>query len=247
MDADTAKSGKKWFLTAAPQCPYPDAADNDMLSGAVFFDAIWVQFYNNYCGLQSFAPDSSVQNNFNFHTWDNWAKTVSKNPAIEVLLGVPGSPGAAGSGYVTGSILASIITYCGQFSSFGGVMIWDMSQVYANPGFLDGVSSDLAALGTMPVSSSLMMMSSMSAPPTSTCGAVIVTVTTSIFITITASAVPTTVITATSTGGGATTTPVGQGTVPQWGQCGGEGYTGPTQCVAPYTCVELSVWWSQCE
>jgi chitinase len=25
------------------------------------------------------------------------------------------------------------------------------------------------------------------------------------------------------------------------------GYTGPTQCVAPYNCVELSVWWSQCE
>ena len=58
MNADTAASGKKWFLTAAPQCPYPDSADNAMLDGAVFFDAVWVQFYNNYCGLQSF--DASV-------------------------------------------------------------------------------------------------------------------------------------------------------------------------------------------
>ncbi|KIJ43285.1 carbohydrate-binding module family 1 protein [Sphaerobolus stellatus SS14] len=26
-------------------------------------------------------------------------------------------------------------------------------------------------------------------------------------------------------------------TVPHWGQCGGIGWTGPTVCAAPYTCV----------
>ena len=45
---DSASDGKTRYLTAAPQCPYPDAADNSMLDGAVSFDAIWVQFYNNY-------------------------------------------------------------------------------------------------------------------------------------------------------------------------------------------------------
>ncbi|KAI0081672.1 Exoglucanase 1 [Panus rudis PR-1116 ss-1] len=30
------------------------------------------------------------------------------------------------------------------------------------------------------------------------------------------------------------------GTVAQWGQCGGIGYTGPTTCAAPYTCHELN-------
>jgi chitinase len=230
MDANTASTGKKWFLTAAPQCPYPDSADNAMLDGQVSFDAIWVQFYNNYCGLQSFVAGASTQNNFNFQTWDNWAKTVSKNPAVKVLLGVPGSASAAGSGYETGSALASIIAYCKGFSSFGGVMTWDMSQIYANAGFLDSVHSDLGAGGTGPATSSTVKSTTTTVPS-------------STFVTVTTK----TSATMTTTSAVTTTTPSGPGTVNQWGQCGGTGYTGSTVCNAPYTCVEISVWWSQCE
>lgn len=140
MDQDTSKT---YYLTAAPQCPYPDAADNPMLDGTVSFDAIWVQFYNNYCGLQSFTPGSTTQQNFNFDTWDTWAKNVSKNPNVKVYLGVPGGPTAAGSGYEPVSSLAPIIQYAKGFSSFGGVMIWDASQAYANSGFLSGIRSAL--------------------------------------------------------------------------------------------------------
>ena len=215
-----ASSGKKWYLTSAPQCPYPDSADNTMLDGAVFFDAIWVQFYNNYCGLQSFIAGATTQNNFNFDTWDNWAKTVSSNPAVKVLLGVPGSSSAAGSGYETGSALAAVISYCEGFSSFGGVMTWDMSQIYANPGFLDGVYSDLVGGGTA------------AATPTTA------TVANSTFMTLTTKTSATTTT---------TSVPTGLGMVNRWGQCGGNGYTGSTVCAAPYTCVENSVWWSQCE
>lgn len=32
----------------------------------------------------------------------------------------------------------------------------------------------------------------------------------------------------------------------QWEQCGGEGWTGPTKCVAPYTCKAQNQWYSQC-
>ncbi|KAF7176011.1 hypothetical protein CNMCM7691_001186 [Aspergillus felis] len=138
-------TSKQYYITAAPQCPYPDAADGPMLNGAVSFDAIWVQFYNNYCGLQAFVPGSSSQNNFNFATWDTWAKTVSLNKNVKVFLGVPGSSTAAGSGYVSVDTLAGIISYAKGFSSFGGVMSWDASQVMANSGFLQGVR---AALGS---------------------------------------------------------------------------------------------------
>lgn len=31
-----------------------------------------------------------------------------------------------------------------------------------------------------------------------------------------------------------------------WGQCGGNGWTGPTQCISPYTCQKLNDWYSQC-
>lgn len=45
----------------------------------------------------------------------------------------------------------------------------------------------------------------------------------------------------TSGGGGSSS-----GTVAQYGQCGGQGYTGPTTCAAPYTCTYSNAYYSQC-
>ncbi|KAK5120403.1 hypothetical protein LTR85_006342 [Meristemomyces frigidus] len=125
MSSDTSKS---YYLTAAPQCPYPDAADNPMLDGTVSFDAIFVQFYNNYCGLGSYVAGAAEQTNFNFDVWDTWAKSTSLNPDVKVFLGVPADTTAAGSGYTSPTGLQPIIEYCKTFSSFGGVMMWDASQ-----------------------------------------------------------------------------------------------------------------------
>lgn len=85
MDESEAEDEKHRILTAAPQCPHPDASDDQLLSGvsAVKMDAIFVQFYNNYCGMQSFISSSSTQNNFNYDTWDSWARS-SANPAVKV-------------------------------------------------------------------------------------------------------------------------------------------------------------------
>lgn len=143
MDNATTEGDKAYYLSVAPQCPYPDAADNEMLDGAVYFDWIQVQFYNNYCGVNSFVPGETTQNNFNFDTWDTWAHTVSANPDVKVLLGIPANTGAAGSGYTTGSTLEAAIQYSEDYSSFGGVMMWDMSQLYENTGYLAEVVSDL--------------------------------------------------------------------------------------------------------
>ncbi|KAG9236981.1 glycoside hydrolase family 18 protein [Amylocarpus encephaloides] len=166
----TAAGGKKYYLTAAPQCPYPDAADGEMLDGKVFFDAIFLQFYNNYCGLGSYIPGSASQNNFNLATWDAWATTRSLNPAVQILVGAPGAPGAAGSGYVSMSHLASVIAYSKSFPSFGGVMVWDMSQLASNAGYLDGISN---ALGLPP--STTMATSTTAAGPTRTVGSTLPT------------------------------------------------------------------------
>ncbi|KAJ4289406.1 Chitinase 2 [Collariella sp. IMI 366227] len=117
MDA----TGRKYFLSAAPQCPFPDAAMGEMLS-QVAFDFVSVQFYNNYCGANSYVPGTG--GNYNFARWDQWARTESVNKNVKVLLGVPGSPSAAGSGYVSGEQLRSVIQYSKQFASFGGVMVW---------------------------------------------------------------------------------------------------------------------------
>ncbi|KAK0721633.1 glycoside hydrolase superfamily [Lasiosphaeria miniovina] len=216
MNSATAAGGKKYFLSAAPQCPFPDAAMGAMLD-AVVFDYVSVQFYNNYCGATSFVPGAATQNNFNFATWDTWAR--SKTPPVKVLLGLPGSTSAAGSGYVSGSQLSAVIAYCKQFSTFGGVMFWDMSQVYSNSGFLDSVVSYLGGSNPPPPP-----------PPTST----------------TAPPPPTTLMTVTRTSSTPTPTPTGT-LVQQWGQCGGIGYTGSTQCAPPYSCNYLSQWWAQCQ
>jgi chitinase len=154
MDADTSK---KYFLTAAPQCVYPDAADNAMLNGAVSFDAIWVQFYNNFCGVQNFKSGTNTQTAFNFDVWDQWAKNTSKNPDVKVILGVPANTGAAGSGYLSASDLKPVVDYSATFSSFGGVMMWDASQAYANDGFIAGVRSDVGSNSNSTTTTSRVM------------------------------------------------------------------------------------------
>ncbi|KAL3478418.1 glycoside hydrolase superfamily [Aspergillus californicus] len=152
MDADTSK---RFYLTAAPQCPFPDAADKDILNtdASAAIDAVFVQFYNNYCGVNAFVPErvarkrilaKKAQTNFNFQTWDNWALTSSKNSDVRVFLGVPANTGAASTGYLPVSQLQPIISYVKKFESFGGVMMWDVTQAYGNQGFLGGVR---AALG----------------------------------------------------------------------------------------------------
>ncbi|KAI0045076.1 carbohydrate-binding module family 5 protein [Auriscalpium vulgare] len=139
-------ASKKYYVTGAPQCPYPDAYMGSIIN-AVGFDAVYVQFYNNYCGLTGF----SNPNDWNFAQWDTWAKTVSPNPNVKVYIGAPASSTAAGSGYVSASQLSSIAQQTrSQYSSFGGVMLWDASQAYANGRFDAAVKSGLAGGGSVP-------------------------------------------------------------------------------------------------
>ncbi|KAI0805941.1 glycoside hydrolase superfamily [Irpex lacteus] len=135
-------ASKKYYITGAPQCPFPDAYLGDLIN-SVGFDAVYVQFYNNYCSVSGTQP--------NFDTWDNWAKTQSPNKNVKVYLGVPASSSAAGSGYVPISSLAPIIqSYKAQYSSFGGVMFWDASQAYANNRFDAAVKAALQGGSSAP-------------------------------------------------------------------------------------------------
>ncbi|KAJ5913168.1 Class III chitinase [Penicillium tannophilum] len=160
MDKET---GKQYFLTAAPQCPYPDAADKDILNGPVSIDAVWVQFYNNFCGVNNFDTDSTASK-YNFEEWDNWAKTVSQNKNVKVILGVPADTTAASTGYIPVSKLADVIEYSKKFESFGGVMMWDTTQAYANQGFIDGVRKALSGPDSGSSSSSNPASATASAP-----------------------------------------------------------------------------------
>ncbi|KAI0936004.1 hypothetical protein AcV5_004257 [Taiwanofungus camphoratus] len=52
-------ANKDYYVSGAPQCVYPDQYLGDALDNA-YFDMVYVQFYNNQCGLQNY-DDASVR------------------------------------------------------------------------------------------------------------------------------------------------------------------------------------------
>ncbi|KAI9061210.1 carbohydrate-binding module family 5 protein [Trametes sanguinea] len=159
-------ASKQYYVTAAPQCPFPDAYLSTVLN-AVAFDAVYVQFYNNYCGLTNAANP----NDWDFDLWDNWAKTQAINKNVKIYIGAPASSTAAGSGYVDASTLANIALQTrSQYSSFGGVMLWDASQAYANNRFDAAIKNAIKQSGSGSSSSSPVTVptSSHTTPATST-------------------------------------------------------------------------------
>ena len=63
----------------------------------------------------------------------------------------------------------------------------------------------------------------------------------------TATAILTTIVPATSVAATSVApAPTGAGTVAPYGQCGGNGYTGPTACAEGWTCKVQNEWYSQC-
>ncbi|KAH7132914.1 glycoside hydrolase superfamily [Dactylonectria macrodidyma] len=142
MDRSTTSSGNRFYLSAAPQCPFPDVFNQELL-GAVEFDVVMIQFYNNYCGVDSFALGSATQTSFNIDVWDSWARNRSPKSNTKVMLGIPAAPGAAGRGFIEGAQLKEVIRFCRRFPNFGGVMMWDMSQLYSQIGFLEEINTAL--------------------------------------------------------------------------------------------------------
>lgn len=138
-------SSKSFYLSAAPQCPYPDESVGDLMS-QVDLDFAFIQFYNNYCSLDK---------QFNWDTWSQYAS--GKN--IKLYLGLPGSSSSAGSGFVGISTVQKALASISGDSCFGGISLWDVSSA-ENDGFLDqvaealsGSSSNIPTTETQPTSS----------------------------------------------------------------------------------------------
>ena len=113
MDA----SGRRYYITGAPQCPYPDAylgpsAGAPLGDVPEDFDAIWVQFYNNYCGYSG--------GSFNFSQWAG----LHANGGPMVFVGLPANT-SAGNGYVDPSSLPALVNSVNSDPAFGGIMMWD--------------------------------------------------------------------------------------------------------------------------
>ncbi|XP_027353091.1 basic endochitinase-like [Abrus precatorius] len=114
-----SNGGRKVYLTAAPQCPFPDQHQKGALSTGLF-DYVWIQFYNN--GPCQF--DSSNPNKFQ-NSWNQWISSIN---VTKVYVGVPASPSSANTGYVPPQVLMrQVLPFVKRSSMYGGVMLWDRS------------------------------------------------------------------------------------------------------------------------
>jgi chitinase len=107
---------RPWYISAAPQCPTPDAhlgpgAGKALGDAPELFDFLNVQFYNNWCGGHN--PDLLVQQ------FDAWAKVGPK-----ILVGLPAHT-ASGTPFVPRTQLPGILNQVKNKPAFGGVMLWD--------------------------------------------------------------------------------------------------------------------------
>lgn len=77
----------KYYISGAPQCPFPDVRLGDAISKS-HFDFIFMQFYNNAqagCGTRAGVNGLST---FNWDKWSSWLKTNSYNKAVKLYLGM---------------------------------------------------------------------------------------------------------------------------------------------------------------
>ncbi|KAI5956368.1 CHT2 [Candida jiufengensis] len=112
-------SSKQYYLSASPQCVYPDAKVGELLE-KVPLDYAFIQFYNNYC---------SIDGTFNYKTWSQFADSAP-NSNIELFVGVPATDNI--NGYVSSEDLAKAIDEIKCDKHFGGVSLWDASGAFAN-------------------------------------------------------------------------------------------------------------------
>ncbi|KAI4838682.1 glycoside hydrolase, partial [Aureobasidium sp. EXF-8845] len=115
---------KKYYLSAAPQCPRPDASIP--ISAMALCDFVFVQFYNNpSCELSSAGFADS------FAAWSD--DLYAANNQTKLYIGV-GASEAAGSGYVDGAGLGHQVSLARQLytDNLGGLMLWDGTEGLGN-------------------------------------------------------------------------------------------------------------------
>ncbi|CAN6460891.1 unnamed protein product [Victoria cruziana] len=114
-----AHSSRRVYLSAAPQCPFPDAILGPAI-GLGLFDYVWVQFYNN----PSCEYSSSNMIPF-FLSWTRWNFNIGI-PTSKIFLGLPASADAASSGFILNTTLISnVLPIVKAYPRYGGVMLWN--------------------------------------------------------------------------------------------------------------------------
>lgn len=135
----TTSPSKSFYLSSAPQCPYPDASNP--LSLLLLCDFVFVQFYNNppcEIGSPGFLP--SIQQWSNILT----SAATDNSTAPKVFIGAPSFSAAGASAYAKiqgigeGGLagfqgVAQMVDGMGV-GNLGGFMFWDGPEGEENTG-----------------------------------------------------------------------------------------------------------------
>lgn len=125
-DLFASNSSKDYYLSAAPQCPNPDASDPTSL--LLLCDFVWVQFYNNPpCSIGTSGFAASLQ---------GWSQTLNSSRA-RLYVGAPAWSGADQATYeriATAQGMEGVARNAKELGlmNFGGVMFWDGSEGMLN-------------------------------------------------------------------------------------------------------------------
>lgn len=139
-------TSKKYYLTAAPQCPFPDASEP--LNVCQLLDYVWVQFYNNGdCNVAQSGFNTAVK---------NWSKSIGN---ATLFIGALASGADGDQGYISASSL--LTAYKGvsalNLPNIGGIMLWEAQLAVKNGNFQKtvktGISSGSGTTPPPPVSS----------------------------------------------------------------------------------------------
>lgn len=121
---------RKVYLSAAPQCPFPDTWLKSAIETGLF-DFVWVQFYNN--SPCQYSGNADNLKNY----WNQW----NSIQAGQIFLGLPASQSAAGSGYIPPDVLTSeVLPAIKSSPKYGGVMLW--SRFY-DQGYSSAIKSSV--------------------------------------------------------------------------------------------------------
>ncbi len=125
-------TSKKYYLTAAPQCPYPDASVP--LDVCQQLDYVWVQFYNNGdCNIGQGDFISAVK---------NWSSGIG---SAKLFIGAVASSSDGDQGYVSAKKLVSNIKSVEalKLPNFGGAMLWEAQLAVKNGNYQKTIAAGL--------------------------------------------------------------------------------------------------------
>ncbi|KAI9793597.1 MAG: hypothetical protein M1833_000742, partial [Piccolia ochrophora] len=125
------EAGRKYYISAAPQCKIPDERLAEMISSA-YLDYIYIQLYNTpECSARTYIDATANRPT----TFEEYAKAPYVNKDVKIFAGLLGAPQTPGDTYYLNPDEVQRLVkdyYTISPTMFGGIMIWEASSAIAN-------------------------------------------------------------------------------------------------------------------